>query len=227
VGFEGLARLGGIRLSASVVIERDDAFRLPNLFGETFYATPHEHPTTKGLIRQTGGSPLRVVVSLAESLEKDADSQAVNLLSSSTRSIALENVSQASLDEAARRADGSGRSYVVAAAAPLPVAAGQDARLALTPANIFQNRTFENEGLLVTEAFGLSLVSWLVAKNPAAVEFEPRPARAGDFELSAEDLSNIARYTVFVMPGCFFLLGLSVLWIRRHQPRRDDAVVER
>lgn len=222
VGFEPLARLGGIRLGTNVVVELDDAFRLPNLFGETFYATPGEHPTTKGLIRQTGGSPLRVVVSLAQSLEKDPDSRAATLLSSSANSLVLDDVSQASIDAALHRKPVSARSRIVAAAAPLSGNGGEECRIALMPANILQNRTYENESLLVTQSFGLSLVSWLAATSNAPVEFEPRPARAADFELSADDLSRIARYTVFIMPGSFLLLGLSVLWMRRHQPRRGD-----
>lgn len=222
VGFDSLAQLSGIRLGTNVVIERDESFRLPNLFGETFYATPGEHPTTKGLVRQTGGSPLRVVVSLAQSLEKEPDSRASILLSSSANAIALTNVSQAAVEGAERQHADATRSHIVAAAGPVPGACAE-CQVALTPANIFQNRTFENKTLLVTESFGISLVSWLVSSNTAPVEFEPRPARAAEFDLSAEDLADIARYTVFVMPGCFLLLGLSVLWMRRHQPRREAA----
>ncbi|MGC4064552.1 MAG: hypothetical protein QM784_07900 [Polyangiaceae bacterium] len=71
VGLEPLARLGGIQLEANLTIEYDNRFRLPNLFGETFFATPVEHAITRGLLRGPSDAPLRVVVALAQSQQKN------------------------------------------------------------------------------------------------------------------------------------------------------------
>lgn len=225
IGFEPLARLIGVRIGVNVVVELDDAFRLPNLFGETFLSTPSEHPSTRGLVRRNGESPLRVVVSLAQSLEKETDSRATTLLASSPASIVIPDVSQASLERATQGDRNGARSYTVAMAGALgnSGATGEEHRLALTPANVVQNRSFDNPSLLVTRSFGLSLVSWLLARKALSVDTEARPARPAGFELSADDLTGIARYTVLIMPGCFLLLGASFLWYRRRSPRRGGA----
>ncbi|HMA91046.1 MAG TPA: Gldg family protein [Polyangiaceae bacterium] len=225
VGFEPLAQLIGVRLGLNVVVELDDAFRLPNLFGETFLATPAEHASTHGLVRRQGESPLRVVVSLAQSLEKEAESRANTLLSSSPASIVLPDVSQASLERVTQGDRTHARSFTVAVAGVVGSATAgvEEHRLAITPANVFQNRSFENPSLLVTRSFGLSLVSWLLARKSIVVEPEARPMRPAGFELSAEDLAGIARYTMLIMPGCFLLLGASILWYRRRPPQRGPS----
>lgn len=220
VGIEALAKLGGISMGMDVVVELEDAFRLPNVFGETFLATPKEHPVTRGLLRGTASAPLHVVVSLAQSLSKTVDSQALPLLVSSQASIALRNVSEEEISrlgtthhEAKRR--------VVAMVGPLHPADHGEQRLGVAPANILQNRTFDAPNLRVTQAFTLSLISWLATTQSSKVEFEPRPERLQGLELSDEELTSISRYTTLVMPGSFFLVGLSVLLLRRKRSRRE------
>jgi hypothetical protein len=215
VGLEPLARLGGISFGADVVVELDSAYRLPNLFGETFFSTPSEHPTTRGLLRGRSTSPLRVVVSLAQSLDKLPGSEAWPLLSSSPKSVTLNDVSQQAIASIETKRQGA-RSRVVAMAARLE---GQR-RIVVAPANVLQNRSFETSSLLVTQAFGLSLVSWLLANEASLVDFEPRPNRVAEFELSEQELADIARYTGLVMPACCLLVGVSVLLLRRRSPNR-------
>jgi hypothetical protein len=214
VGLEPLARLGGIVLGANVVIELDSAFRLPNLFGETFLSTPSEHPVTRGLLRGRPTSPLRVVVSLAQSLEAQPGYQPRPLLSSSPVSVSLQDISEQSLTRIESTREGA-KAHVVAMAGPIHASANEQRRIAVAPSNVVQNRSFETPSLLVTQAFGLSLVSWLLAERASLVEFEPRPNRRVGFELSAQELSDIARYAVLVMPGCCLLAGLGVWLLRR------------
>lgn len=220
VGLEPLASLGGISLNTAVVIEKDDAFRLPGLFGETFYATPMEHPTTRGLLRGKATSPLRVVVSLAINMQRQAGSAALPLLQSSPHSILLTDVSADQVNLATSKQHGLG-SHSVAMAGTL-AGTNDTLRIALLPANVLQNRAFETPSLLVTQAFGTSVVSWLVATQSNALEFSARPNRVAGAELSAGELSAIARYVGLVMPGCFLLVGLGVLFLRRKQTRGPE-----
>ncbi len=219
VGLEPLAQLGGISLGSDVVVELDEAFRLPDLFGETFFATPLSHPTTRGLLRENAASPLRVVVSLAQSLSRQPGSSALPLLESSSHSVSLTDVSQENIARIASTQDKLG-SRVVAMAGPV-AGAGDAQRIAVMPASILQNHAFVTPSLLVTQAFGISVVSWLVATKSSELEFSPRPSRVAGLELSAQELSDIARYVGLVMPGCFLLAGLSILALRRKQPQRS------
>jgi hypothetical protein len=222
VGLERLAQLGGIVLGADVVIELDSAFRLPNLFGETFLSTPSEHPITRGLLRGHPTSPLRVVVSLAQSLTTQPGSEALPLLSSSPKSISLTDVSEQSVMRIEMASEGA-KAQVVAMAGPILGGTDTQRRIAVAPPNIVQNRSFETPSLLVTQAFGLSLVSWLMSERASLVEFEPRPNRAADFELSAQELTDVTRYVVLVMPGCCLLAGLGVWLLRRkHQSHATE-----
>jgi len=223
VGLESLASLGGIALGTAVVVEKDDAYLLPGVFGETFYATPLSHPTTRGLMRGQGASPLRVVVSLAQGMRKRPGSFALPLLESSAHSILLTEVSSAHVGADSTGHDDVGR-HVVAMAAPLS-GTNPLLRIAVLPANVLQNRSFDAPSLLVTQAFATSVVTWLVASPSSDLEYAPRPQRDAGAELSAEELGEVARYVGLVMPGCFLLAGISVLLLRRKQPRptKEDS----
>jgi hypothetical protein len=98
-------------------------------------------------------------------------------------------------------------------------------RIAVLPANVLQNRSFDAPSLLVTQAFATSVVTWLVASPSSDLEYAPRPQRDAGAELSAEELGEVARYVGLVMPGCFLLAGISVLLLRRKQPRptKEDS----
>jgi hypothetical protein len=221
VGIESLAELGGIAIGRDVVLEMDDAFRLPNLFGETFLATPSEHAVTRGLLRGQSDAPLRVVVSLAPSLKELPNSSARPLLSSSSNSVTLSDVSQSAIAQVETSPTAGTKSHVVAMAGPVAGARGEDRRIAVAPVNVVQNRSFETPTLLVTQAFGMSLISWLLATQAATVEMDPRVGRSAMVELSAQELTEIARYTTLVMPGSFLLAGLGTWLIRRRRPNRD------
>jgi hypothetical protein len=220
LGVETLAQLGGIEVHPDVVVETNASFKIPNTFGETFLAEPAEHASTRGLRRGPAESPLRVVVTLAQSLSKRSGSRALALLTSSDGAIAITDVAPATI---ARVETGTpsqpSAKRVVAMAGPVDGALDDRQRIAVAPANLIQNRSFDNPAYLSTQAFALSLISWLTESKTSDIALEPRPSRAPAFELSADELTQITRYTALVMPLCFLLAGVAVLQLRRKSQR--------
>ena len=211
LGFEPLAKLGGIELFPNVVIELHDDYRLPNLFGETFFASPVEHAINRGLYRGQGDSPLRVVVALAQSQSNTPGGPARPLLTSSRKSITLSDVS-ALANEKLIQDSAAATSHVVAMAGLVERPQATANRLVVMPTNIVQNRSFENPALVVSQAFADSVVSWLVAETEHEVEFTPRAERPVGLSLSEEEFSQILRYVLWVMPLAVLLSGFGVFF---------------
>ena len=219
VGFEPLAKLAGIELLPSIVVEYDYRFRLPNLFGETFFATPAEHAINRGLMRGSGDAPLRVVVSLAPSLSALSGSRALPLLLSSRKTLVFTDVSD--LSRAKPEPDEAKMSsHIVAISGQVERVRGTAGKVVLAPTNLVQNRSFEAPALVVTQAFTESVVSWLVAEPGQEVEYLPRSERPRGLELSRSEFHELLRYVLFVMPSAVLLLGLGVYLRRRNDGRR-------
>lgn len=218
-GFEPLAALAGVKLEPSLVIEYDDRFRLPNLFGETFFATPAPHPINRSILRGPGDPPLRVVVALAPSLHAVAGSHAEPLLLSSRSSLVVTDVSRLGEQQSTMPAGAPSTSHIVAMAGEVARSAGPPSRLIVAPTNLVQNRTFSAPALVVSQSFTMSLFSWLTAEPEQVVEYVARSSRPRGLELSAEEFQQILRYVLWVMPGAVCLSGLGVYFARRRSGR--------
>jgi hypothetical protein len=221
LGFEPLAKLGGIELLPNVVIEYDNDYRLPELFGESFFASPAEHAVNRGLLRGEGDTPLRVVVSLAQSQASVSGGPARPLLLSSRKSVTLTDVSHLATATPAETTAAM-TSHIVAMASTVEQLRAPATRLVVMPTNIVQNRSFENPALVVTQAFADSVVSWLTAEAEQEVEFTPRTERPLGLALSEHELSQIVRYVLWIMPLAVLLSGLGVYLLRRNNGRSRE-----
>jgi hypothetical protein len=222
VGLEPLARLGGIQLETNLTIEFDDRFRLPNLFGETFFATPVEHAITRGLVRGPSDPPLRVVVALAQSQQKLPGSGAQPLLVSSAKAQTVTDVSRLSQPAAAPAADAT-KSEIVAMAGLIERPSLPPNRVVTLPTNIVQNRSFDSPALVVTQAFADSVVAWLTASPEETIEIAPRSERPMGLELSESEMVELTRYVLVVMPGAVLLFGVAVYLRRRRDGRPKNG----
>jgi hypothetical protein len=221
VGLEPLAKLGGIQLQSNLTIEFDDRFRLPNLYGETFFATPVEHAVTRGLLRGPADAPLRVVVALAQSQSKIPGSNAQALLVSSAKSKTVSDVSR--LAEGSPKPDTDLlKSEVVAMAGIIDRPAQSPNRVVVLPTNIVQNRSYDSPALVVTQAFADSVVAWLTASPNETIEVAARSERPMGLELSERETIELTRYVLLVMPGAVLLFGMAVYARRRRDGRRTQ-----
>jgi hypothetical protein len=215
LGFEPIAKLAGIALLPNVVIELSEEYRLPNLFGETFFASPAEHPVNRGLFRGTGDTPLRVVVALAQSQTALAGGPARPLLTSSRKAITLTDVSSLASPQSAE----SESSYVVAMAGLVERNGAPANRVVVMPTNLVQNRTFDSPALVVTQAFTDSVTSWLTEESAFNIEYTPRRPRPLGLSLSEEEMTQIIRYVLYVMPLSVLVSGFGVFLMRRGDGR--------
>jgi hypothetical protein len=226
-GLEPLAKLAGVELGADIVLETDEAARLPRGTGEVFFAAPVEHAVTRGLIREGGKIDFRVVVSEARSLLLSGDARP--LLHTSSGALALDDVAPL-LAGSPAPAGMTPALRVLAAATELPKKPGSSAAhgarvIVAGASNLPWGRSFRDPGLVGDKLFVENAFSW-VAARPAVVSIPSRKAREVGLALTEESLGEVLRYVLIYMPGAAAFSGLLVLYRRRTLERRSRKAAE-
>jgi outer membrane protein OmpA-like peptidoglycan-associated protein len=223
-GLEPVLQLAGIALGRDVVLEQDDAQRLPSGSGELFFAKLRSHAVTRGVLHEDDKLSSRVLVVQSRSL--DAGPASV-LLETSERAVALSSLEALSSPE--KRAD-LGRdqrpkSYALAAARELAKPAGSKSqhgpRLFVTGAsNLAWNRNFQDPSLYGNRRLIENAISW-VAARPSMLGVPDKPTREVGLSLSEDSLGEVMRYVLLYMPGSVVLIGAFVLLRRRSTERQS------
>jgi hypothetical protein len=94
-------------------------------------------------------------------------------------------------------------------------------RVIVMPTNLVQNRTFDSAALVVTQAFTDSVTSWLTEESAVDLELTPRRTRPLGLSLSEEEMTQIIRYVLYVMPLSVLVSGFGVFLMRRSDGRRE------
>lgn len=227
-GLEPLAALAGVRLGDDIVIETEEAARLPRGTGEVFFATPVEHPVTRGLVREGGKVDFRVIVSEARSLELSEPARP--LLQSSSGALAIADVAPLLAGTGAPGNAANAGVRVLAAAAELPKPPGSQAphgaRVVIAGAsNLPWGRSFRDPGLIGDKLFVENALAW-VAARPAIVNVPPRKPREVGLALTEESLGEVLRYVLIYMPGAAAFSGVLVLYRRRALEKRSRKAAE-
>ena len=221
IGLSDILADTGISIGNNVVVETDPSLRLPDGFGEIFFAHPIDHPATHSLCGRSSERDLRVLVALAPSLNITGGSAATSLLTSSKHSFEISDVG-------AFLADGNTAAVVNATSRTLAAALERDAqadgakhRLIVAPASIVLNRAQRLPALVGNRAIVDTMLTWLLAR-PVGVEIATSHRTALQFALSDSDISLLRLYVLAVAPSAVVVLGLVVLIHRYRQvkPRR-------
>jgi hypothetical protein len=227
-GLEPVLELANVTLGRNVVLEQDDASRLPSGSGELFFAKLRAHPITRGVLHEDDKLSSRVLVVQARSLE--ATGSAALLMESSEQALALTDLS--ALADPERRAQLASslepRRYGLAAARELPKPPGSSRRhgprlFVSGASNLAWNRNFQDPSLYGNRRLLENAISWLAAR-PSMVSVPEKPTREVGLSLSEESLAEVMRYVLLFMPGSAALIGVFVLLRRRsveRQSRRD------
>ncbi len=214
-GLESVLALADVTLEQRLVIETDEAARLPRGLGEVFFATPKPHAVTQGLLKGGAKLELRVLVSGAQELTlRGAETKP--LLVSSERALAVSDVMALS-DGRLDRDPGAGSTRVLGAARELAKAPGSERAprmVVLGAANPAHNRSFSDPGLYGGRVLIENAVSWLAAR-PALVSVPDKPAHEVGLGLSEASLLEVLRYVLIYMPGSAALVGLVIVLRRR------------
>jgi hypothetical protein len=220
-GLEAVLELAGVTLGRDLVLEHDQAQRLPQGNGEAFFGKLRAHALTRGVLHEDDKLSSRVLVVQARSLE--ASGGASLLLTSSDQASSLENLSwlldPSRLDSAPRRL------YGLAAARELAKPAGSQrahgARLVVSGAsNLAWNRNFQDPGLYGNRRLLENAISW-VAARPSMISVPEKEQREVGLSLSDESLGEVLRYVLVYMPLSAGLIGAFVLLRRRKVERRS------
>lgn len=224
-GLEPVLQLAGITLGRDVVLEQDDAQRLPSGSGELFFAKLRAHAVTRGVLHEDDKLSSRVLVVQSRSL--GAAEGATLLLESSDQALALENLealgSSEKSAELVRRQPR--KSYGLAAARELPKPPdskhSRGPRLFVTGAsNLAWNRNFQDPSLYGNRRLIENAISWAAAR-PSMLSVPEKPSREVGLSLSEESLGEVLRYVLLYMPGSAALIGAFVLLRRRNAERRS------
>ncbi|HEY6081701.1 MAG TPA: GldG family protein [Polyangiaceae bacterium] len=220
-GLEPVLELAGVRLGRDVVLEHDQAVRLPRGNGEAFFAKLRAHAVTRGVLHEDDKLSSRVLVVQARSL--DASGGATLLMTSSDQASAVENLSW--LLEPARLDGAVRKSYGLAAARELAKPAGSDrphgARLFVSGAsNLAWNRNFQDPALYGNRRLLENAISW-VAARPSMISVPEKEQREVGLSLSDESIDEVLRYVLLYMPASAGLIGAFVLLRRRNLERRS------
>jgi hypothetical protein len=224
-GLEPVLELAGITIGKDVVLERDEAARLPSGSGELFFATLLAHPITRGVRHDDDQLSSRVLVVQSRSVQ--ASNGATLVMSSSEQAVALSDLSV--LVDEQRRAELAGKlqplRYGLAAARELPKPPGSKSahgpRLFVSGAtNLAHNRNFQDPSLYGNRRLLENAISWAAAR-PRMVSVPEKPTREVGLSLSEESLGEVMRYVLLFMPGSVVLIGAFVLLRRRSVERQS------
>jgi hypothetical protein len=222
-GLDALLPDTGVFVGTNIVVEMDESQRLPDGFGESFFAHAVDHAATRSLSRGTLERSLRVLVSLAPSLNIAPGSGAQVLLASSKQSIAVGDLgSYLGKSTSASGAPGSTRAgeHTVAVAIELGTnPGGIKRRLIVAPASIVHNRAQRLPALVGNRAFVDGALTWLLARA-IGVEIATTHRTTLQLALSDSDLNHLTIYVLLVMPGAVLVLGLALALTRYQRTRR-------
>lgn len=218
-GLDPLIQPAGVTIGNNIVVERDDSQRLPDGFGESFFAQVSEHAVTRSLNRGSVERSLRVLVSLAPALTLTNTSVARLLLTSTGNAIVVNDIGsylqkEPDPKDAVKRI---ARKLTLSVAAELGDSSqGAPQRLVVAPASIVENRALRLPALVGNRAFIDGALSWLLAR-PIGIEI-PSPHRAPlQLNLSDADLSRLNRYVLLIIPAAIVALGLAVALAKRRR----------
>jgi hypothetical protein len=226
-GLESVARLGGIELTSTVVVETDTAHQIPGSLPVTFTAGEFgEHEITRSL----RGADARVLVTTARGLRRASGSSVVpESLLRTTPSAWGETATTNAVRDGALRRDGDDLAGPVdlALAAQIPDvqprAGGRSREASGRLVVIGYSHLATNEALslgfqarffnsyLVTGSLG-----WLTARREL-VEIPSRPASAAALAVSTADMGHIRLYTIVLVPLAAALVGFAVWRARKAQ----------
>ncbi|HXK19257.1 MAG TPA: DUF4350 domain-containing protein, partial [Polyangiaceae bacterium] len=221
-GLEVVLEPAGVRLGRDVVLEQDDALRLPRGSGELFFAKLLPHAITHGVLHDDDKLSSRVLVVQARSLS--AFDGATMIMESSSSAVALKDLGP--LGDAGTHvvpSDAAQRSFGLAAAREQPVQNGQSgghgARLFVTGAsNLAWNRNFQDPSLYGNRRLIENAISWAAAR-PSMLSVPEKPEREVGLSLSEESLGEVMRYVLLYMPVAAGLIAALVLLRRRNVER--------
>ena len=227
-GLAPVLQLAGITLGRNVVLEQDEAQRLPSGSGELFFAKLRPHAVTRGVLHDDDKLSSRVLVVQSRSLQ--VGPAATPILESSEHALALQSLDAlSSVEKRAElgREEPPERQYL-AAAAELPKPAhskrSHGPRLFVTGAsNLAWNRNFQDPSLYGNRRLIENAISWAAAR-PRMLSVPDKQTREVGLSLSEESLGEVMRYVLLYMPGSVALIGGFVLLRRRNverQARRD------
>jgi hypothetical protein len=216
VGLETIMPKIGVSLASDVVIENDPSRRLPDGFGESFFAQPNQHAVTRMLSAENPNRSLRVLVSLAPTIDIATGAPVSPLLTTSEQAQAIQDVGsylRSAPHVPARRAV----PLTLAIAAELgETPAHAKRRVVLSPASIAINRALRSPGLVGNRAFVDGTVAWLLARS-AGVDIMVSRKAVPPFELAENDLKRLEQYVLLIMPGAALLLALAVMITTRRR----------
>lgn len=214
-GLEPVLAPLGIELTRDVVLEQDDAQRLPSGSGELFFAKLRPHAVTRGILHENDKLSSRVLVVQSRSLQVTGGASI--LLESSERALSIRELD--ALTSPDRRAGLPAHSLALAAARELPAPAGtktpRGSRLFVSGAsNLAWNRNFQDPTLYGNRRLLENAVSWLAAR-PSMISVPEKSTREVGLSLSEESLGEVLRYVLLLMPGSAALIGVFVMVRRR------------
>lgn len=219
-GLDPLLELAGMRLGRDVVIELDQAARLPSGSGELFFARLHPHPVTRGVLHDDERLSSKVLVVQSRSLEPGE--AGARLLATSERAISLERLDLLARTDAALASGDVGRRGAFALAAARELASGsKPSRVVVSGAsNLAWNRNYQDPALYGNRRLIENAVSW-VAARPPLISIPAKAERETSLALTDESLGEIMRYVLLYMPGTAALLGTLVLMRRRQTEKQS------
>ena len=223
-GLNPIVAVAGVSIEPNVVIEKEERQRLPDGFGETFFAQVTDHAVTRALFRADAARSLRVLVSLAPALHTTDLARTRVLLATSDTAISVENVSVYLRQEASSDVSKKVPSKrVLAVAAELDSESGRPPRrLIVAPASIVENRALRLPALAGNRAFIDGALTWLLAR-PVGVEISNPERTVLQMTISEAELAQLVRYVLFIMPASIAGIGLAVALAARRRRRARNA----
>jgi hypothetical protein len=225
-GLEPVVALAGIELAHDFVIELDPARRLPTGAGESYFATPRDHPVTRAMIRG-GAETILPVLTVSQSLRAVKGKSPAALLMTSKQAFAIRDVRSLARDGVAPEPneDTPRGPLTVAMAAELSRAPGSKAAhgprvVVVGSSNLVWARNWRDPSAVGNRVFVESAISWLAAR-PALVSVPKKRSHAVGTGLTEESLGEVMRYVLIYLPGAALALGLLVALRRRSQPKRS------
>jgi len=224
-GLNPLLSLAGVAIASNIVVEQDEHQRLPDGFGETFFAHVFDHPATRSLVRADASRSLRVLVALAPSLHVIEPQRARALLASTSSAITVENVGAYLRESANGRppARSSEQPQVLSIAAEFEAVPHTPAhRVVVAPASVAENRALRLPSLVGNRAFIDGALTWLLARE-VGIEIANAHRTNLQMNLSEADLAQLNRYVLLIMPASVTGIGIAIGIARRRRKRSRPA----
>ncbi len=224
-GLESVARLGGIELTQTLVIEPDSAHQIPESLPSQFIATEFgDHEVTRGLRGIDG----RVLVANARALRRAEGATVVpESLLRTTNDAWGETSTTEAVQNGAIHADGNdvrGPIHIAMAATVPDVHPTARARIRQATgrmvvvgySHLATNESFSLpvQARFVNGFLVVATLGWLTSRREL-VEIPARPASASAMNISASDIKHIRIYTFALVPLAAALVGIAVWRARK------------